>query len=103
MFSLVNLAHDLLLANGPKSFRGFVAQSKDDVYAHYTYMSVLYVAIAPLTFAGIIFRGELALLLGPLVLLALLTGRISFLLAVKSTIITGLASLGEIIAFNLRS
>ena len=51
-------------------------------------------AIALLTFTAVVFRAEVALLLGPLALQLLLTNKISFVSLIKVGLISGLFSLG---------
>ena len=53
------------------------------------------VAIALLTFTAVIFRAEVALLLGPVALQLLFTNRISFINLIATGLISGLFSLGS--------
>ncbi|KAJ3785972.1 alpha-1,6-mannosyltransferase subunit [Lentinula aff. detonsa] len=81
MFALVpvNVASGLLLSRPPNSPK----PSPENVYT----------AIAMLTFTAVIFRAELVLLLGPLVLQSLLLRHVSFSGVVKVALVAGLASI----------
>lgn len=54
----------------------------------------VHVAISLLTFATVVFRSELLMLLGPLVLQALLSGSTTFKNVIKVGLISGIASVG---------
>lgn len=78
---LVNLAHGLLVEEGPKPVSTTPGQTP---VSEITRLAHLYLAISLLTVAGIVFRAELALLLGALVLCALISRRIKLSLAVQA-------------------
>jgi alpha-1,6-mannosyltransferase len=84
----VNLAHARLLDHTPTSKRPLAHAVK--------------VAIGLLTFATVVFRSELLLLLGPIVLQALLQGAVSFLDVVRIGLVAGLSSIGQSVATSRR-
>lgn len=89
----VNIASFLLVDCAPK--------------AHAPPRRNLAFAIGLLTFAAIVFRAELVLLLGPLVLQSLFLGHISFVEIIKTGVIAGVPSLGQLyfrfISFSMDS
>lgn len=77
---LVNLALHLLVNRAPNSPRPIRSSIKK--------------SIALLTFAAVVYRAEIALLLGPIVLFALLYNEISLTEVIKVGLVSGLSSVG---------